>query len=94
MKKDGRRKKTTRKAAAKPKPAPQPEAPPKDKVNFLEMVANAPAKPSDAMPVNQIGAWDQCICILCEKHLAGFMVQEHTKMVHNGKDPRYRVVGR
>jgi len=86
----GRRKKT----AAKPKPAPEPKVSPKDQVNFLEMVTDSSAKPSDAVPGNEIGAWDQCICILCEKHLAGFQVAEHTKMIHDGKDPGYRRVGK
>ena len=92
--KTSNRKRTTRKSAAKPKPVPKPEAPPKDQVNFLEMVTDSPARPSDAVPGNQIGAWDQCVCVQCGKNLAGFMVQEHTKTVHDGKDPGYRRVGK
>jgi len=98
-KKSNKRKEKSRRknVAAKPKPAPQPEAPPKDQVNFLEMVADPPAssaKPSDAVPGNEIGAWDQCVCVQCGKNLAGFMVAEHTKTVHDGKDPGYRKVGK
>ena len=89
----GRQSAVSGKRKAKPKPVVSPE----DQANFLEIVADSPAvpaKPSDAVPGNQIGAWDQCVCILCEKHLAGFQVAEHTKTEHNGKDPGYRVVGK
>jgi hypothetical protein len=84
------------KRKAAPKPKPEPKAHPTDQSSFLGMVNDTPAvaqTASDAVPGNQIGAWDQCICILCDKHLAGFQVAEHTKTVHDGKDPGYRMMG-
>ena len=92
--KGGRQKAEGRIKSSKPKAAPEPKTAPKDQSNFLEMVADSPAKPSDAVPGNQIGAWDQCVCMLCGKNLAGFMVAEHTKTEHHGKDPGYRKVGK
>jgi len=93
----GRKKSAQRKVAAKPKPTPEPTASPKDQVNFLEMVETKTAPPEIALggvSGDQIGAWDQCVCMLCGKNLAGFMVAEHTKTVHEGKDPGYRRVGK
>jgi len=46
----------------------------------------------EATPINEIGAWDQCVCLACGKYLAGFTIGEHTKKVHGGKDPGYRKV--
>ena len=45
-------------------------------------------------PTEQIGDWDQCVCLGCGKHLVGFSVTEHTKTAHRGKDPGYRKVSR
>jgi hypothetical protein len=43
-----------------------------------------------ATPADQIGGWDQVVCLGCGKHLVGFSVEEHTKSAHQGKDPGYR----
>ena len=43
-------------------------------------------------PIEEIGSWDQCVCLGCGKHLVGFSVAEHTKSVHQGMDPGYRKV--
>jgi hypothetical protein len=93
----GQKKSKKRKASTKSKSAQKSKQPPKDQATFLGMVEDTPGesvKASDTVPGNQIGAWDQCVCILCDKHLAGFQVAEHTKTVHDGKDPGYRVVGK
>ena len=46
----------------------------------------------EATPTGEIGAWDQCVCMGCGKHLAGFTIGEHINKVHDGKDPGYRKV--
>ncbi len=74
-----------------------PKAAPQDQVNFLGMVASetSTSQPTlESVPGDQIGAWDQCVCVACGKHLAGFQVSEHTEKVHGGSDPGYRLVGK
>ena len=44
-------------------------------------------------PTSAIGSWDQCVCLGCGKHLVGFSIEEHTRSVHEGKDPGYRKMG-
>ena len=51
------------------------------------------APPPAATPADQIGKWDQCVCLGCGKHLVGFSMEEHTQKVHGGKEPGYRKVG-
>jgi hypothetical protein len=54
-------------------------------------IRSAPVQESPT-PIDQIGVWDQCVCLGCGKHLAGFSVAEHTQAVHQGQDPGYRKV--
>jgi len=44
-------------------------------------------------PAETIGEWDQCVCLSCGKHLAGFMIKEHTEKQHHGEETKYRKVG-
>ena len=43
-------------------------------------------------PAGSIGSWDQAICLACGKHLVGYLLEEHTKMVHGGVEVGYRKV--
>jgi hypothetical protein len=54
--------------------------------------ATTPDEQSAPTPTNQIGSWDLCVCLGCGKRLVGFSVEEHSKAVHEGKDPGYRKV--
>jgi len=57
---------------AEPKPA--------EEVETLE-----PTPKEESTPTDQIGNWDQVICLNCGKHLLGFAVEEHTIKVHGGR---------
>jgi hypothetical protein len=90
--KAGGKKKEVKKAKRLAKPKIQPEL-------FatidaaMEETVDVPAEGAGPTPVDQIGAWDQCVCLGCGKHLVGFSVAEHTEKVHQGVDLGYRKVG-
>jgi hypothetical protein len=41
---------------------------------------------------SEIGSWDRCKCLVCDKPVMGFSIAEHTKSEHQGKDPGYRKI--
>lgn len=41
-------------------------------------------------PASEISNWDRCKCLACSKTVMGFSIAEHTRTVHQGKDPGYR----
>ena len=80
------------------KQKPKKIAQPKAQMPLIEPIEHTEEKPEDvqekeeATPPNEIGAWDQCVCLGCGKHLAGFTIGEHTNKVHGGKDPGFRKI--
>jgi hypothetical protein len=90
--KDKKKAKEEQPARQKPKKLAQPEG----QMN-LPAEPEVPDEPDavevlPATPTSEIGSWDQCVCLVCGKHLTGFLIEEHTKSVHEGKDPGYRKI--
>ena len=94
-------KKGKKKEASTPKSRARKPIQPEAQIEFFDDIAPAPMQDADVQehqpgptPVDQIGSWDQCVCLGCGKHLVGFSVAEHTKSVHQGRNPGYRKAGR
>jgi len=92
-------KKGKKKEAPTPKPKTSRPTQPKAQLNWLaepEPAAELEVVPAPKIeaptPTGEIGSWDQCVCMACGKHLVGYMVEEHTKAVHQGEEPGYRKV--
>jgi len=51
------------------------------------------AETLSATPTAEIGSWDRCKCLVCDKTVMGFSIAEHTQSEHQGKDPGYRKMG-
>jgi hypothetical protein len=86
-----------RKSASTSEPKPSQVAQPSIQINWLaepepQAIEETPSQEVLPTPADQIGSWDQCVCLACGKHLAGFMIEEHTKTVHQGIDPGYRKI--
>ena len=67
-------------------------AKPKAQMGLFEAVETPveakPAAQAESTPIDQIGRWDQCVCLDCGKHLVGFLVEEHIEKVHAGGESR------
>jgi hypothetical protein len=80
------------------KQRPKKLAQPKAQMSLIDPIEQPEEKSEDfqekeeATPTGEIGAWDQCVCLGCGKHLAGFTIGEHTKKVHEGKNPGFRKI--
>jgi len=91
--KDKKKAKEEKPARQKPKKLAQP----KGQMNLLtgpefpDIAEVANTQPPT--PLAEIGSWDRCKCLACDKSLMGFSVAEHTQSVHQGKDPGYRMMG-
>lgn len=91
--KDKKKAKEEQPARQKPKKLVQPEG----QMNLLaepevpdEVEASEGFPP---MPASEIGSWDRCKCLVCDKTVMGFSIAEHTQSEHQGKDPGYRKMG-
>lgn len=76
---------------------PQKLAQPEGQMNLLaepkvaDVRETAEALPPT--PTSEIGSWDRCKCLACDKTVMGFSIAEHTQSEHGGKDPGYRKMG-
>jgi len=91
--KDKKKAKADKPARQKPKKLAQPEV----QMNLLaepevpEVTEDAETLPPT--PTSEIGSWDRCKCLACDKTVMGFSIAEHTQSEHQGMDPGYRKMG-
>jgi hypothetical protein len=85
--KQGNKKAKNQSDARSPKPKKLAESPAQ---YGLTMDIAPTGEPKETTPTAQIGKWDKCLCTLCDKRLFGFDLEEHTRSMHQGKDPGYR----
>lgn len=88
--KDKKKAKEEQPARQKPKKLAQPEG----QMNLLAEPdipeVTEDAETLSATPTAEIGSWDRCKCLVCDKTVMGFSIAEHTQSEHQGKDPGYR----
>ena len=91
--KDKKKVKQEQPARQKPKKLAQPEG----QMNLLAEPdipeVTEDAETLSATPTAEIGSWDRCKCLVCDKTVMGFSIAEHTQSEHQGKDPGYRKMG-
>jgi hypothetical protein len=91
--KDKKKAKEEQPARQKPKKLAQPEG----QMNLLAEPdipeVTEDAETLSATPTAEIGSWDRCKCLVCDKTVMGFSIAEHTQSEHQGKDPGYRKMG-
>lgn len=56
------------------------------------LFATQPESPAATSP--KLSDYSLYRCPLCDKHLAGFALKDHTREVHQGKDPGYKKIGK
>ena len=90
--KDKKKAKDDKPARQKPKKLAQPEG----QMNLLAEPdipeVTEDAETLSATPTAEIGSWDRCKCLVCDKTVMGFSIAEHTQSEHQGKDPGYRKI--
>jgi len=90
--KDKKKAKEEQPTRQKPKKLAQPEG----QMNLLAEPdipeVTADAETLSATPTAEIGSWDRCKCLVCDKTVMGFSITEHTQSEHQGKDPGYRKI--